>query len=903
MCLNLFENGVEFFTFSLVDTVVVIHAAARLVGRNNHDVELIDLMEFACFRLRGTGHAGELFVETEVVLNGDRRKGLRFFLNCDVFLRFERLVKTFAEAASGKDSSGVLVNDEDFAVLNHIMHVFFIETVCTEELGNIVEFFALEGELFLEFLFLLNFFRIGKLGINIDVVQGFEEVGQDERVRIVAGNQRASFFREVGFVVALFHGEEEVALNFLKETAVLFAARHEFRLFHALEDLGIFKNAEQFFMLRHAHFDLKQLRDRLFLLFVGGVLVVEHGLRLLNKAGAEQVLTIVEVRDGGFERIELMRGVRDGTGNDQRSSGFIDEDRVDFVDDGEIVVALNKLFLAGSHAHVAEVVETEFAVGSVGDVARVLRAAFLRIHLVLNAADRKPEVLVDESHPFGVALGEVVVDRDELAVFAGKRIEVKRHGCDEGFAFAGRHFRDFLFVERNAADDLDIERDHVPGELMVADDRGGSAEAAAGIFDGCKSFAENVIKSFALGEAVLELLRFRFELLVCQRLILFFELVDAVDERHHALDVARGFAAENGFQNIGKHRLHSFSGFGARAGTGGRKRDIVFAERTLLREIGREAELEQTEQRNSEIRFAAAAVGDNGDCNRNAAVLLHKLYRLLDAAAFGHNVFRNNHALAGLDREAAFENELIVDFVGENGFEFKRTGDFLTDEETSDGGGDDGVRLNSPLRHAAGEFGAETFAACGVDEHESALEEAVAVLAAAKFEVTCEQSSGVLKFLDDLFLSHSHFIRVLSSECIGRGRFNAEMKINFLISDIQRNHGIETCEQKRVRNLDLSARNGDSNAAVTENRLRMTQSEHEVMEFHQFSAQIRIELIGLVTFRTQSLKIFFCNICQIELDDCIAAGFRADKIELSLALFHFHDRYNSPVIFIFKNGI
>ena len=759
MRLDLFEDGVEFFALGLVDAVVVVHAAARLVGRNDHDVELVDLVEFAGFRFRGTGHAGELLVETEVVLNGNRRESLRLFLNGDIFLRFKRLVEPFAEAASGKDSSGVLVDDEDFAVLNHIMHVFFIEAVCAEKLGNIVEFFALEGELLLEFLFFLNLFRIGKLGIDVDVVQGFEKVGQNERVRVVARNQRASFFREVGFMVALFHGEEQIALNFLKKTAVLFAARHKFRLFHALEDLGIFKNAEQFFMLRHAHFDLKQLRDRLFLLFVGGVLVVEHGLRLLNKAGAEQVLTVVEVRDGGFERIELMRGVRDGTGNDQRSSGFVDEDRVDFVDDGEIVVALNELFLAGGHAHVAQIVETEFAVGSVGDVARVLRAAFFRVHLVLNAADRKPEVLVDESHPFGVALGEVVVDRDELAVLAGKRIEVKRHGGDEGFAFAGRHFRDFLFVERNAADDLDIERDHVPGELMVADDRGGSAEAAAGVLDSREGFAENVVKGFAVCEAVFELLRFRFQLIVGQLLILFFELVDAVDERRHALDVTRGLAAENGFQNIGKHGLRSFSGFGARAGTGGRKRDIVFAERTLLRKIGRKAELEQAEQRNPEIGFAAAAVGDDGDCNRNAAEFLHKLDGLLDASAFGHDVFRDNHAFARLDREAAFENELIVDLVGEYGFEFKRTGDFLTDEETADGGGDDGVRLNSPLRHAAGEFGAETFAACGVDEYKSALEKAVAVFAAAEFEVTREQSSGVLKFLDDLFLGHSHFIR------------------------------------------------------------------------------------------------------------------------------------------------
>ena len=92
MRLDLFEDGVEFFALGLVDAVVVVHAAARLVGRNDHDVELVDLVEFAGFRFRGTGHAGELLVETEVVLNGNRRESLRLFLDGDIFLRFKRLV-------------------------------------------------------------------------------------------------------------------------------------------------------------------------------------------------------------------------------------------------------------------------------------------------------------------------------------------------------------------------------------------------------------------------------------------------------------------------------------------------------------------------------------------------------------------------------------------------------------------------------------------------------------------------------------------------------------------------------------------------------------------------------------------------------------------------------------------
>ncbi len=61
------------------------------------------------------------------------------------------------------------------------------------------------------------------------------------------------------------------------------------------------------------------------------------------------------------------------SGNDQRGAGLVDEDRVDFIDDGVVVAALHEFIGAPGHV-VAQVVEAELVVRSVGDVGFVLLA-------------------------------------------------------------------------------------------------------------------------------------------------------------------------------------------------------------------------------------------------------------------------------------------------------------------------------------------------------------------------------------------------------------------------------------------------------------------------------------------------------------------------------------------------
>ena len=67
-----------------------------------------------------------------------------------------------------------------------------------------------------------------------------------------------------------------------------------------------------------------------------------------------------------------------------------------------------------------------------------------------------PEQLVDRRHPLGVAVGEVVVDRDDVHALALQGVEERRQGGDEGLALARLHLGDAAEVDRRAADELDV---------------------------------------------------------------------------------------------------------------------------------------------------------------------------------------------------------------------------------------------------------------------------------------------------------------------------------------------------------------------------------------------------------------------------------------------------------------
>ena len=194
----------------------------------------------------------------------------------------------------------------------------------------------------------------------------------------------------------------------------------------------------------------------------------------------------------------------------------------DFVDDGVGMAALHHVLEPVLHV-VAQVVEAVFVVGAVGDVAGVGILAFAVVEAVDDDADGEVEEVVDLPHPFGVALGEVIVDGDDVDALAGQRVEIDRQRGDQGFAFAGLHLGDVAFVQHHAADQLDVEMALAEGTL-------------GRLAHGGESRHQDVIEGLAFGELLAEFGGAGFQRLVRQGGDLGLQRVDGVDAGLISLD-------------------------------------------------------------------------------------------------------------------------------------------------------------------------------------------------------------------------------------------------------------------------------------------------------------------------------------------------------------------------------
>ena len=93
-----------------------------------------------------------------------------------------------------------------------------------------------------------------------------------------------------------------------------------------------------------------------------------------------------ELGDDAVDAVVLVGGLLRRTGNDQRRARFVNQDRIDFVDDREVVLALRAIGERELHV-VAQEVEPELVVGAVSNVAEVARPALLIVQAVDNVAN------------------------------------------------------------------------------------------------------------------------------------------------------------------------------------------------------------------------------------------------------------------------------------------------------------------------------------------------------------------------------------------------------------------------------------------------------------------------------------------------------------------------------------
>ena len=394
--LDLLDDRPVLACLGLVHHVVVVVALVGPVGGDLHNVQLVDGAELLLLRHGGAGHAGQLVVQAEVVLEGDGGQGLVLAGHGDVLLSLDGLVQAVGVAPAEHQTAGELVHDDNLAVLHHIVDVPLHHAVGLDGLVDVVG----EGSVL----------RVGQI------------LHVEELLRL--GDAPGG---EHGGLGLLIHDVVRVRLG-----GILF------------------------------------------------LLVVHLDDRLLLQAGDEHLCHVIEL--GGLLPL---------AGDDEGCPGLVDQDGVHLVHDGEGMTPLHQL--RGVDAHVVpQIVEAHLVVGAIGDVRGVSGLPLLGGQAVDDQAHLQAQEAVDLAHPLTVALGQVVVHRDDVDAPAGQGVQIGGQSGYQGLALAGLHLGDPALVQHDAAHQLHPVGPHAQHPVR-------------GLPHGGKSLRQDIVQGLAILQALLEL--------------------------------------------------------------------------------------------------------------------------------------------------------------------------------------------------------------------------------------------------------------------------------------------------------------------------------------------------------------------------------------------------------------
>ena len=188
--------------------------------------------------------------------------------------------------------------------------------------------------------------------------------------------------------------------------------------------------------------------------------------------------------------------------------------------------------LLGIDGHVVpQVVKAELVVGAIGDVSPVSGLFFLTHDPVDDQADGKAHETEDLAHPFGVTLGQIVIDRNHMDALSGQGVQIGGQGGHQGLAFTGFHLSDTALVQDDAAYYLDPVGTHpknTPSSLTA----------------GSKSLRQNIVQGFPVGQPLLQLRGLGLELGVGEGFVLVLQGVNLVSDGIDRLQFPLGGSAE-----------------------------------------------------------------------------------------------------------------------------------------------------------------------------------------------------------------------------------------------------------------------------------------------------------------------------------------------------------------------
>ena len=208
--LHLLDDGRIFLFLCAVDTVVLVVAYHGTVGRDFGHLQLVNVVELASLGHSRAGHTGELAIHTEIVLERDCGIRLSGGLNLHALLGLDGLVKSVAVATSLHDTSGLLIYDLDFIVVDDVFHVLVEERVSLQELVDGVHALSLDGISLERGVFHFLMFLLGSL-LVLNGRQLGGDVGKDEEIGVLgrACQHLDTLVGQLNAMVFLINDEEQ----------------------------------------------------------------------------------------------------------------------------------------------------------------------------------------------------------------------------------------------------------------------------------------------------------------------------------------------------------------------------------------------------------------------------------------------------------------------------------------------------------------------------------------------------------------------------------------------------------------------------------------------------------------------------------------------------------------------
>ena len=155
--------------------------------------------------------------------------------------------------------------------------------------------------------------------------------------------------------------------------------------------------------------------------------------------------------------------------------------------------SLYQLFFINYHV-VTQIIKSQLIISHIGDVTGISRPSFIIFHTVEHNAHGQSQEFMNPSHPLGITVRQVVVDRYNIYALSFQCIQIGGQGGNQSVSFAGTHLSNTALMQDNTTDQLYPIMFHIQNTLGSLPDSG-------------KGLGKNIIQRLPLGQTLFKLLR------------------------------------------------------------------------------------------------------------------------------------------------------------------------------------------------------------------------------------------------------------------------------------------------------------------------------------------------------------------------------------------------------------